>query len=81
MTKDEFIFLATDFLPNPDLKIFASKIFHLYDKNGNGFLDFAEFSSATDNLVRQGKLIIRLNNLGSSKLLTSSVPVGNCSCN
>ena len=54
MTKDEFIFLATDFLPNPDLKIFASKIFHLYDKNGNGFLDFAEFSSATDNLVRQG---------------------------
>ena len=54
MTKDEFIFLATDFLPNPDLKIFASKIFHLYDKNGNGFLDFTEFSCATDNLVRQG---------------------------
>ena len=61
MTKDEFISLATDNLPNPDLKIFASKIFHLYDKNGNGFLDFAEFSSATEKMVSQRYLMIKSN--------------------
>ena len=51
MTKDEFIKLATYFLPSPDLKIFASNIFKLFDENRNGFLDFGEFEHATSTQV------------------------------
>ena len=51
MSKEEFIKLATKFLPSSDLERFASNVFKLFDEDKNGFLDFGEFSLATSAQV------------------------------
>ena len=52
MSKEEFIQLATSFLPSPDLERFASNVFKLFDEDRNGFLDFGEFVLATSAQVK-----------------------------
>ena len=46
MSREQFIKLATSFVPKSDLERFASNVFKLFDEDKNGFLDFGEFSLA-----------------------------------
>ncbi len=43
MNKDEFKILYEQLFPQGDSGSFAEHVFHVYDKDGNGAIDFKEF--------------------------------------
>jgi Ca2+-binding EF-hand superfamily protein len=46
--KSKILEIYNMILPNGDSSVFVDQIFRIFDKDGNGYIDFKEFMLATD---------------------------------